>query len=79
VEGGEGVNTCRSCKWWKTTDAQKPLESLQACASPKITECGGGTEPTNDMLMYSYFEGGTFFTGPDFGCVHHEQNGEPGG
>jgi len=24
-----------------------------------------------DSLCYSYQEGGAFYTGPDFGCVHH--------
>jgi hypothetical protein len=24
------------------------------------------------MLIYEYSEGGVFWTGPDFGCVHHQ-------
>ncbi|MFA6396902.1 MAG: hypothetical protein WCW84_13140 [Sulfurimonas sp.] len=26
-----------------------------------------------DMLLYSYDEGGSFFVGENFGCVHHEK------
>jgi hypothetical protein len=42
------------------------------CRSEKLTE-NWGQEHGADMLLYEYDEGGGFWTGPDFGCVHHEQ------
>ena len=30
-------------------------------------------EMTKDMLLYSYDEGGRFFVGEEFGCVHYER------
>ena len=42
------------------------------CSNTKLTEEYGSTSYGNDMLVYSYNEGGWFWTGPDFGCVHHK-------
>ena len=28
---------------------------------------------SQDMLIYSYAEGGAFWVGPKFGCVHHKK------
>ena len=28
---------------------------------------------TADRMVYSYDEGGDFWTGPEFGCVHHQE------
>lgn len=41
------------------------------CKSPGLTEDVGGMRGA-DALVYSFFEGGLFWTGPMFGCVHHE-------
>ena len=30
-------------------------------------------EESQDMLIYSYEEGGAFWVGPKFGCVHHKK------
>lgn len=55
------------------------LDENPRCNSPKIAELARGEEDyqaqkdQDDMLVYSYYEGGTFFTGPNFGCVHHEE------
>lgn len=47
------------------------------CTSPKITEdCGHSEEESRDMLLHTYHEGGYFWVGPDFGCVHHEKGTE---
>jgi hypothetical protein len=42
------------------------------CRSDKLIEDWGQGHGA-DMLVYPYSEGGSFWTGPDFGCVHHEQ------
>lgn len=45
------------------------------CRHPKLHEEGEYPNNENmidgDHLIYSYSEGGTFWVGPKFGCVHH--------
>ena len=49
------------------------------CLHPKICEGGGyvGGErerPENqDQMIYDYDEGGSFWVGPNFGCVHFKE------
>ena len=40
------------------------------CLSGKLVE-PGQSKRADDELVYSYDEGGRFFPGPKFGCVHH--------
>ena len=64
------MKTCKTCKYW--------IESLdfragdRECNSKKIHEEAPKNGET-DHLSYSFYEGGGFFPGPDFGCVHHEE------
>lgn len=68
-------HTCDSCNHWVQYVKLYPMSSTNlaqggVCRCPKIAEdCG---QPINDMLLYEYNEGGHFYTGPKFGCVHHE-------
>lgn len=42
------------------------------CKSPKLDEDDHDPSQQRDnMLLYSYTEGGSFWVGPQFGCVHH--------
>ena len=42
------------------------------CQSEKLDEDYGQNDDTKkDMLIYDYNEGGGFWVGPEFGCVHH--------
>ena len=73
---------CRTCMHWlKYTSkypAGGPREEKKAggwCQSEKLTE-GHWQSMAADMLAYSYMEGGEFWTGPDFGCVHHTGAGK---
>jgi hypothetical protein len=61
---------CKTCKNWKRFSTED--EDGGECKSEKLTEPAGHDDET-DMLVYSYDEGGVFWTGPDFGCVHHEE------
>ena len=54
------MNNCKDC-------AYRSLGGL--CENPNITE-NCGEEPSDAMLVYSYREGGSFYVGPNFGCVH---------
>jgi hypothetical protein len=65
------MNTCKTCVHWK--EVVWPSEVLHECKSEKIAEdCGQKSPESDDMLIYSYYEGGGFYPGPDFGCIHHK-------
>jgi len=74
--------TCKTCKHWISPEQcdEKEIypegdQSYGFCGlEEKIHEVD---HKPNDMRMpdemiYSYYEGGRFSTGPDFGCVHHD-------
>ena len=63
------MNTCDTCEHWEKS------WSAGYCNSDKVrdkrrTEDIEDSAP--DELVYSYSEGGSFWTGPKFGCVHHK-------
>ncbi len=55
---------CETCKWRSDGGFCKNNE--------KILEGDHWEENKEDQLVYSYQEGGSFWVGPKFGCVHHE-------
>jgi hypothetical protein len=70
------MSTCDTCKHWVPVPVKHPRNYQSAainagglCEHDKIRESDGHDE---DALVYSYLEGGYFWTGPRFGCVHHE-------
>ena len=66
--------TCRTCRFWtryKSGGRINYLDKGGICASGKLSEDYGKESYGNDCLVYSYEEGGHFWTGPSFGCVHH--------
>ena len=72
------MNHCKTCKHWTPVQEKYPgafkspdVNAGGICGSPKLVEDYSGTHEA-DMLVYSYPEGGEFWTGIDFGCVHHE-------
>lgn len=56
---------CGRCKW---------RNQKGECTCPKLYESGmppdGEAEKAIDHLVYSYYEGGGFWVGENFGCVH---------
>ena len=67
------MNRCKTCNHW-TAQAPYGLPGdyqQRVCDSQKLMESlyGDGS----DTLHYSYVEGGWFYTGPEFGCVHHSE------
>mgnify|MGYP001611991145 FL=1 len=67
------METCKTCQLWRPVVGEfynKEASNGGICKSGKITEEIGGYAP--DRLVYPYDEGGYFWTGPDFGCVHHK-------
>ena len=59
---------CKTCKHW---DRQGPQwEGLYGCMNPKVVDGFGTVDEANAMM-------GDFYTGPDFGCIHHEPKESP--
>jgi len=75
------MNTCKDCTYWKqveqTTNLRKAL-NLQnffkggACHHEKLGENSEEYCYRSDELNYPYDEGGEFWVGADFGCIHFE-------
>ncbi len=65
---------CKTCKYWTKSGKSEPpgKEAGGYCQSEKITEDYTGKHEA-DMLVYPYTENGSYWTGPEFGCVHHDQ------
>ena len=69
---------CETCVFYtKETRMIRLKRTGGWCESPKIVEgwCKS-YEEMNDMLIYHYDEGGSFWVGPKFGCVHHKTKGD---
>ncbi len=50
------------------------------CRSPKLAERLNQRDEDKesaDMMLYDYYEGGGFWVGPEFGCVHHTEKEAP--
>lgn len=71
------MQLCKTCAHWREGDRRAIGYGGGVCRNPKITEDYG--QRTDDMLVYPYNEGGWFWTGPDFGCVHHAAQDLPYG
>jgi hypothetical protein len=70
------MNTCNTCAYWsdKAPYSRPDGFAVRMCMSEKLME--DFYSEGEDTLCYSYSEGGAFYTGPKFGCVHHkEQHG----
>lgn len=79
------MNNCKTCANWAPylvkypmTDAVRRMVRSDTarldggiCESPKFTEDYGNSHAA-DMLVYPYIECGEFWTGAEFGCVHHK-------
>ncbi len=70
--------TCKTCKWHTASKPRaKHAEDRNGgvCKCPMLYEDiqspGGEEHHARTHLVYSYMEGGRFWTGDDFGCIHH--------
>lgn len=73
------MNTCKTCAHWGEIDAYDWNELRKIggyCNSEKLRETSEDAYDS-DALVYSYDEGGRFWTGPDFGCIHHKSKTPP--
>jgi hypothetical protein len=68
------MNHCETCAYFKP-DLEDWRVRLSngihggLCKSPFMKE---EYDHTENSLVYSYSEGGSFWVGPKFGCVNHE-------
>lgn len=77
LRADDAMNTCDTCKWWKPTPHRSATVKFgHRCESDKLYEDGDNDQP-EDALMYPYFEGGSFYPGPKFGCVHWAEKENP--
>ena len=68
------MQTCKTCIHWKEIDEEINKIKGGICNNTsKITERWNGKEYQKDSLVYPYTESGDFWTGPEFGCVHHNK------
>lgn len=73
------MKRCKTCKWHqdsiKVWATRERCPEGCTCVCPKICEAWDDEDKDykTDMLVYSYPEGGTFWTGDNFGCIHHEE------
>jgi len=75
------MNTCKTCKWWKTDTELGHLMpyGVRMCSNPK----NGLNAPCVNDAMHPEADccscdarhedgSGLLVPGPDFGCIHHE-------
>ena len=76
---------CKDCKHWKSyaevhnqEGYEYPAEFAEGrggyCHNNLITEDAYNKPYKENALVYSYYEGGSFWTGAKFGCVNFEEN-----
>ena len=67
------TNTCKTCKHWRKY-REAPRGAMQAtfgwgaCENPRFTDNATGSD-----LIRRDWGNRAFATGPDFGCIHHEE------
>lgn len=74
------MSHCKTCKHWTSFRKAYPSSGCTErfhggiCMSPKLMEATYDDDNyAPDTLVYPYQEDGDFWTGPEFGCVHHEE------
>jgi len=71
------MGCCKTCKYWKYEDKDT---RARGCENEKL---GGDYDdfvfdrraPTDELAVFVDEGGWALWTGPDFGCVHHEERG----
>lgn len=75
------MNYCKTCKHWDSLFHAELYGTVPngyraggVCnKEDKLFERGQYLDEfPSDVLTYPYQEGGSFWVGPNFGCVHHE-------
>ena len=69
------MNTCQTCAYWNKNKTPYGREEyiVRQCENEKLQEGVYRENQQDDVLYYIYEEGGRFYPGPNFGCVHHAE------
>ena len=62
------IGRCKTCAF------VKEHKDKHRCTNEKISDFFG--DHAMDGICYEHYEGGLFFVGPDFGCIHHKPRTE---
>lgn len=65
ISSPDDTRTCGTCRY-RGHDGY--------CTSDKLTERNWAPADTDDTLIYDYSEGGGFWVGENFGCIHYHKN-----
>ena len=65
------MNRCKDCKFRSKKGTCVSLKIRDDV--PWYDDDENHQEKIKDMLLYSYDEGGSFFVGEEFGCVHWDE------
>ena len=70
-------NICSTCKYWNAPETLEDwFENWGTCECSKIlssyTINTRDNNISSDSMITENYEGWGFFTGPDFGCIHHK-------
>ena len=71
------MNTCKDYKWWKPgvwDDHPASGGKMKQCTHRKLFPKGDKVFSGSDTLIDLGSDAGyqDLYTGPDFGCIHHE-------
>ena len=68
------MNTCDTCKWWNKEWIGQGFNPIQnKCVNEKVVGRKMPRHDNENILMISTSESWSgLFTGPKFGCLHHE-------
>jgi hypothetical protein len=83
------MGTCKDCRFWGADALTGPVSTgiFRECKSEKLIHGYGFTDEevreqhggdVADCARVENDEGWAFAPGPDFGCIHHEPNPQPG-
>lgn len=74
------MNRCKTCKFWDRAELDNEFyhDNMGLCSSNKLNDNDYYDREfrianKEDMLIYQWHEGGNFYTGSEFGCVHHKE------
>ena len=71
------MKRCNTCKHWGGDGWDNPGKKSRQCTNSKKIGESYDVDKESDNLVYGYDEGGRFWAGPAFGCVHHAKKPTP--
>ena len=73
------MDTCKTCKYWEKDRPGGYIDGQGAnghsCLNRKLRDLTDESPFSDDALVYEPHDCEPFWTGPDFGCIHHKPAG----